>query len=297
MGERARPVNTFSIVARDPANGDLGVAVASKFLAVGAVVPWARAGVGAVATQAGANVSFGPRGLELLAGGASTDEALATLRQADEGREERQVGLVDATGRAATFTGRECMEWAGGISGADFCCQGNILAGAEVVRAMAAAYRATTARFPERLLAALEAGQCAGGDRRGQQSAALLVVRERGGYGGRNDRFLDLRVDDHPQPLVELARLAALHRVYFATDDAELVPFDAELRTRIAGQLVALGEVAPGASEADVAAGLARFAGRENLEERLREDGSIDTVLLRFLAERVAAAAKEGGEV
>ena len=290
MSGRNEPlVSTFSIVARDPVTGDLGVAVESKFLAVGAVVPWVRAGVGAIATQAWANVDYGPRGLALLAEGKSAREVVETLTGEDEGRARRQLGVVDAQGHAASYTGPECNDWAGGVEGDGFCCQGNILTGPEVVAAMAAAYRESDGTFANRLLSALEAGQAAGGDSRGQQSAAIFVAREGGGYGGGNDRYIDLRVDDHPRPIAELRRLVMLHRVYFRRDEADLLPLDSALRGEIRGQLAALGECAPEAGEAEVEAALARFAGRENLEERLRDDGTVDTVVLQFLRERAAA--------
>src|SRR5918997_6808169 len=203
--ERDRPltpiVATFSIAAFDPETDSLGVAVQSKFLAVGSVVPWARAGVGAVATQAMANYNYGPRGLELMAQGKTADETVEGLISADEDREHRQVGAVDARGRAATFTGSECFEWAGGTTGEHCAAQGNILVGGETVEAMARTYEEAGGDLAARLLSALEAGQAAGGDSRGKQSAALLVVREGGGYGGDNDRVVDLRVDDHLDPI------------------------------------------------------------------------------------------------
>ena len=287
MSGRNEPlVSTFSIVARDPVTGDLGVAVESRFLAVGAVVPWVRAGVGAIATQAWANVDYGPRGLALLAEGKSAREVVETLTGEDEGRARRQLGVVDAQGHAASYTGPECNDWAGGVEGDGFCCQGNILTGPEVVAAMAAAYRESDGTFANRLLSALEAGQAAGGDSRGQQSAAIFVAREGGGYGGGNDRYIDLRVDDHPRPIAELRRLVMLHRVYFRKDEADLLPLDSALRGEIRGQLAALGECAPEAGEAEVEAALARFAGRENLEERLLHDPAdarIDRRVLEFL--------------
>lgn len=233
---------TYSIVARDPETGDLGVAVQSKFLAVGSVVPWARAGVGAVATQSFANAAYGPDGLALLAGGASAAEALTTLTAADELREERQAGIVDATGRSATFTGRGCFAWAGGRTGADYAAQGNILAGAGVVDGLGETFETGGRPFPELLVGCLVAADAAGGDRRGRESAALLVVRERGGYGGANDRWIDLRVDDHPDPLGELARLLDLMRLYFVrpTPD-ELVPIDATLAAEMRRRLERIG--------------------------------------------------------
>jgi uncharacterized Ntn-hydrolase superfamily protein len=210
-----RPVATFSIVAHDPETGDLGVAVQSKFLGVGAVVPWARAGVGAVATQAFANTTYGPRGLDMLADGKAPEDVLKALTDPDEGRARRQVGIVDAKGRAASYTGEKAMAWAGHVVGEGFACQGNILAGEAVVSAMAKAFRESKEPLPERLVAALAAGQAAGGDKRGRQSAAVLVVREAGGYGGFTDRYVDLRVEDHQTPIAELARVLALHRKTF----------------------------------------------------------------------------------
>jgi uncharacterized Ntn-hydrolase superfamily protein len=210
---------TFSIVAFDPATGDLAVGVASRFLAVGAVVPYARAGVGAVATQAFANTGWGPRGLELLAAGNDPDQASAQLQDEDVPVDvvRRQVGIVDARGRSASFTGVDCTEWAGGQIGQHYACQGNILSGPEVVTALSTGFEGATGDLAERVLAALCAAQAAGGDRRGQQSAALLVVRAGAGFRGGNDRYIDIRVDDHPQPLDELARLLALWRVTFLT--------------------------------------------------------------------------------
>ncbi|HET7035082.1 MAG TPA: DUF1028 domain-containing protein [Thermomicrobiaceae bacterium] len=291
MSERNEPlVSTFSIVARDPVSGDLGVAVESKFLAVGAVVPWVRAGVGAIATQAWANVTYGPRGLALLAEGKSAREVVEALTGEDEERSRRQLGVVDDQGHAASYTGPECNEWAGGVEGDGFCCQGNILTGPAVVAAMAAAYRESDGTFANRLLSALEAGQAAGGDSRGQQSAAIFIAREGGGYAGGSDRYIDLRVDDHPRPIAELRRLVMLHRVYFRKDEADLLPLDATLQAELRQYLVALGECAPDADEAAVAAALDRFAGRENLEERLRDDGTLDTVVLEFLRARAGSA-------
>jgi uncharacterized Ntn-hydrolase superfamily protein len=204
------PVATFSIVAFDPVQKEWGIGVASKFLAVGAVVPWAKAGVGAIATQSFANTSYGPAGLELLAQGKSADEVIKQLTEADEGRARRQVGIVDAQGNAAQFTGPQCNAWAGGKSGKHYTCQGNILTGQDVVDAMAKAFEEAKGPLAWRILTALEAAEKAGGDKRGKQSAALLVVRERGGYGGFNDRAVDFRVDDHPEPVQELARILAL---------------------------------------------------------------------------------------
>jgi uncharacterized Ntn-hydrolase superfamily protein len=208
-----KPVATFSIVGCDPATGELGCAVQSKFFAVGAVVPWARSGVGAVATQAFANTTFGPRGLELLARGKSPEETLAELLAEDAGRASRQVGIVDARGRAAAHTGAECQAWAGHVTGEHFTAQGNILAGETVVAAMAEAFRETEGMLGEKLMRAIEAGQAAGGDSRGMQSAAILIVKAGAGYGGFDDVYCDLRVDDHADPIRELRRIFDLWKV------------------------------------------------------------------------------------
>jgi uncharacterized Ntn-hydrolase superfamily protein len=205
-----QPTSTFSIVAFDPKTGDLGVAVASKFLAVGSVVPYAKAGVGAIATQSFANTTFGPKGLELLRKGLTPSQVLKQLLASDKDRELRQVGIVDAKGRAAAFTGKKCLPWAGHIVGKGFAVQGNILAGEQVVKAMAKAFQETQGELAERLMAALEAGEQAGGDARGKQSAAILVVRKGAGYGGFDDRYIDLRVDDHPEPVKELRRILTI---------------------------------------------------------------------------------------
>jgi uncharacterized Ntn-hydrolase superfamily protein len=216
---KTEPVATFSIAGFDPHTGDLGVAVQSKFFAVGSVVPWAKAGVGAIATQSYANVSYGPDGLELLAKGKSARETVETLTSADGNKQRRQLGIVDAKGNSASFTGSGCHPWAGHIEKPDFCVQGNILTGKEVVDAMAASFEQSQKQAKgglcNWLVDALTAGQDAGGDSRGRQSAALLVVRKKGGYGGGNDRFIDLRVDDHKTPIVELRRLLQLHKNLF----------------------------------------------------------------------------------
>lgn len=211
-------VNTFSIVAYDPQTGDLGIAVASKVLGVGCIVPWGKAGVGAIATQSHANTAYGPEGLELLQE-KSADEVVKALTGADEGRALRQLGVVDAEGNVASYTGEQCHDWAGHIVGERFAVQGNLLAGEEVLQQMAAKYReasqAGTGELADWLAAALAAADEAGGDKRGKQSAALLVFRAGAGYGG-NDRYIDLRVDDHAAPVAELARLLAVHKTFFA---------------------------------------------------------------------------------
>lgn len=206
------PVATFSIVGYDAETGALGIAVQSKFFAVGSVVPWAETGVGAIATQSRANTTFGPNGLKLLKSGLSAEQTLERLVADDSGRAMRQVGIVDAKGNVAHYTGDECSEWAGAVSGKHYTAQGNILAGEAVVAAMGKAFEETDGELADKLMAALFAGQEAGGDIRGQQSAALLVVQEGSGYGGFNDRYIDLRVDDAEQPIKELQRLLEIHK-------------------------------------------------------------------------------------
>ena len=255
-------VATFSIVAFDQETDALGVAVQSKFLAVGAIVPWARAGVGAVATQAMANFNYGSRGLDLMSRGKTAEETVEALISSDDEREHRQLGVVDVRGRAATFTGSECFEWAGGVAGEHYAAQGNILVGRETIEAMAYTFEATSEDLAGRLLAALDAGQAAGGDSRGKQSAALLVVKEGGGYGGNNDRLFDLRVDDHPEPIRELIRIRSLHSLYFGeTEDVVAVAGDAR---RADGGAV---------------------RGTENFEEREQERGYLDRAVLAFMRE------------
>lgn len=205
------PPSTFSIVAADPEAGEVGVAVASRFFAVGTVVPFAKAGVGAVATQSFANTTYGPRGLELLERGVAPDEVVRVLTRGDDGREQRQLGVVSASGASATYTGSKCNSWAGGRNGPNYAAQGNILAGEAVVTEMEKAFLESKGKtLAERLYAAIVAGDKAGGDARGRQSMALLVARAKGGYGGFTDRAIDLRVDDHPDPIVEMGRLLGI---------------------------------------------------------------------------------------
>jgi uncharacterized Ntn-hydrolase superfamily protein len=270
---------TFSLVACDREAGQWGVVVASKFLAVGAVVPWARADVGALATQAFANLTYGPDGLDLLASGASAQETIDRLTGADPEFEERQIGVVDAAGSSATFSGSGCFTWAGGRTGKGYAAQGNLLAGPQVVAALADTFEATEGPLVERMLAALAAGDEAGGDRRGRQSAAVIVRQTGGGYGGNNDLMIDLRVDDHPDPVTELQRLYAIQDLLFGhTAEADLIPLE-QVQAEVS-QL--LGKVGYGG---ELEAGLREWAGMENLEERLH-DGRIDPVVLRALRER-----------
>jgi uncharacterized Ntn-hydrolase superfamily protein len=280
MGELT--VATYSIAACDLDAGQWGVATQSKFLAVGSIVPWAAPGVGAVATQALANPRYGPDGLALLAEGLTAPEVVTRLTEADDGRADRQVGVVDAQGGSATYTGSECMTWAGGLAGSGFAAQGNILVGEETVAALAATFTATAGRpLAERLLECLAAAQSAGGDRRGQQSAALLVVEQDGGYGGLTDTLVDLRVDDHAQPVAELARLYDIHSLLFGkTPPDRWIDVDDTLRAELAERLGRLGY--DGALER----ALGDWSGTENLEERIDGVDRIDPVVLEELRRR-----------
>lgn len=285
-GPTGSPVATFSLVARDPDTGDLGVAVASKFLAVGAVVPSAVAGVGAVATQSYANTTYGPRALELMAGGASPEECVRAFRDSDDRFESRQVGIVAADGASATHTGSECHAWAGGIAGENFAAQGNILAGPSVVDALVKGIARTDLPFPERLLAALAAADEEGGDRRGRQSASLLVVGEAKGYGGLDDRWIDLRVDDHATPIAELGRLLELHRLYLDKPSGEPRVLSTDDIRWLQGVLRETGhlEASPsGEWSAETERALEGLYGVENLEERWVGGPRIDPVAWQHL--------------
>ncbi len=281
---------TFSIVARDPETGDLGVATQSRFIAVGAVVPWARAEIGAVATQARANVSFGPKGLDRMGRGEDAADVIAHLTREDPQAPMRQVGMVDGQGRAAAFTGEECLAWAGHVVGAGFCTLGNILASEEVVHEMAAAFERTEEALPERLLAALEAGQQAGGDRRGQQSAAMLVVRKGGSYGGFTDRYIDLRVDDHPTPIAELNRVFQIYDLTLLQreDPQDVVrlqgPVVEDIQARLAKAEFYGGPV-DGRWSGECEKALERFFHVHNFENKWRDDGFLWGSVYRYMKE------------
>ena len=272
-------ISTYSIVACDLEAGLWGVGVQSKFLAVGSVVPWAAPNVGAVATQAYANPGYGPGGLALLRDGLSAEQTVERLTVDDEGREHRQVGVVDGEGGSASFTGSECYDWAGGRTGACYAAQGNILVSKETVDALAETFESSSGRpLAERLLDSLDAAQTAGGDQRGQQSAALLVVQEGGGYAKLSDSVVDLRIDDHERPLEELRRLYELHQVlYGVTPLDDWVELDAALRKELEGRLAQLGY------EGDFDAAFETWAGAENLELRVDGVERIDPVVLERL--------------
>jgi uncharacterized Ntn-hydrolase superfamily protein len=273
---------TYSIVACDLEAGQWGVAVQSKFLGVGSIVPWAEPGIGAIATQAFANPRYGPHGLALLREGLSAQETVDRLTTADDGRVERQVGVVDGMGRSATFTGAECLEWAGGRAGEGYAAQGNILVSAATVDALAETFESSTELpLATRLLDCLDAAQGAGGDSRGQQSAALLVVERDGGYAGLSDALVDLRVDDHQRPLEELRRVYGLHQELFGkTPEEEWVDVDENLAWELRERLAGLGYTG------ELEDALARWAGSENLEERVHGAGRIDPVVLDHLRSR-----------
>lgn len=300
--------HTYSIVAIDPANGDLGVAVQSKFPNVGGIVPWAEAGVGAVATQALANTDYGERGLRLLAEGKSAEEALRAVMAADTSPQERQVGIVDARGDAASFTGGNTFEWAGGrvgrpdgqaggiaggrgdvVAGKTYAAQGNILVSDATVRAMAETFERATGDLADRLTAALKAGQAGGGDKRGMQSAALLVVRKDGGYLGLNDRLVDIRVYDAPDPIAELERLLALHKLYFfPSEESDLLPITPDIVKQLepillrepTGQPEKWLKAPQGEANQTFLEALRNFMYWENYDVRVRMDGKIDRVVL-----------------
>ena len=273
------PVATYSIVACDLDAGHWGVGVQSKFLAVGSVVPWAEPHVGAIATQSYANPRYGPDGLALLRDGKSAQETIDALTSADDGRDERQVGIVDGSGGAATFTGQACHDWAGGRTGPCYAAQGNILVSQDTVDALATTFEGNAhLSLAERLIECLAAAQAAGGDRRGQQSASLLVVEKDGGYAKLSDVVVDLRVDDHERPIAELRRLYGLHQELFGvTPPEDWVEVDDELAGELRSRLSQLG------FDGDLTRAFADWAGKENLEERIDGVERVDPVVLEAL--------------
>ncbi|WBL14908.1 DUF1028 domain-containing protein [Sutcliffiella sp. NC1] len=272
---------TYSIIGYCEKEKEWGVAVQSKFLGVGAVVPFAQAGVGAIATQSYANTSYGPNGLQLLSEGKSAQEVVNLLKEADSERELRQFGVIDATGNAATFTGEKCYDWAGGKTGKHYAAQGNILVSEATVLAMAETFESSSGTLAERLLKALAAGQAAGGDSRGQQSAALLVVKEKGGYGGFNDRYIDLRVDDHPQPIDELIRIYELQQLYFApTKKENILKIEGETEEELTAHLARLGYLSKNNTLQEA---LTAYLHTENFEGRELAPGYIDREVLIYM--------------
>ncbi len=284
MGRREAVVATYSIVACDREAGQWGVAVQSKFLAVGSVVPWAEPQVGAIATQSYANPRYGPAGLKLLREGRSAEETIAGLTSADQDRELRQVGVVDGEGRAATFTGDECHDWAGGRTGDGYAAQGNILVSATTVDALAVTFEQNAhLELAERLVECLAAAQAAGGDRRGQQSASLLVVEKDAGYAKLSDTVVDLRVDDHERPIAELRRLLTLHgEIFGVTPSEDWLDVDDELAVELRERLTRLGY------DGELDRAFFDWAGTENLEERVNGVERIDPVVLRALRKQAS---------
>ena len=286
------PIATFSIVAFDPGRKEWGVAVQSKFLAAAAVVSWARADAGAVATQAHANLTYGSNGLDKMAAGMSAEETIKALTAADDGRVQRQVGMVDKDGHAFAFTGEECMQWAGHIVGEEFTCQGNILIPG-TVEAIAHKFeqvRTGEGELADWLVAALAAGQEAGGDSRGRQAAGVLVVRADGGYGGDNDRYLDLRVDDDPYPIKKLGKLVKMHHLFVGeVNPADLVPLS-EVAAELQGILTKTGHYRGpknGVFDEATRKSMNALIGTENLEERWTgTEDEIDGKVLEFLREK-----------
>lgn len=282
-------ISTYSIVGCDPQSGEVGIAVQSKFLAVGSVVPWAKGGVGAVATQAWANLSYGNRGIELMEKGIHPKEVIQLLTADDDMKESRQVGIVDIQGRSATFTGADCADWAGGIAGKNFAAQGNILACSKVVDAMANTFESTKGDVTSKLMEALAAAQAEGGDKRGMQSAALYVVKVGGGYGGLSDRLVDIRVDDHQNPIEELRRILGLNRFYFGkTKDGNFSKIEGSIKNFILKVITERGFY-EGDINADWNAVLheafKQFCLVENFDERLAPLGLIDNEVLAFMRE------------
>ncbi|MBF8437391.1 DUF1028 domain-containing protein [Halanaerobiaceae bacterium Z-7014] len=287
---KTKKTSTFSIIGFDPETEELGVAVQSKFLAAGAIVPYIKAGVGAIATQALANPAYGPDGIELLEKGHSPSEVIEILTEQDDGSRHRQLGIVDIKGRSANFTGDECLDWAGGLTGENFAVQGNILVNKETVEEMAKTFEKTEGRLADRLLKALEAGQAAGGDSRGQQAAALLVYKENGGYGGLTDKYIDLRVDDHPEPIEKLAGLLDLFYLYFLESDVDHVELKGQQLIEVQELLVDFGLYdgpVDGEFNQDFEKALNSFYSRENFEERIPEGRTMPLDILEYLRSRV----------
>ncbi len=289
-----QPIATFSIVAYDPNKQEWGVAVQSKFMGCAAVVSWARAGAGAVATQSYANVLYGTLGLEMMANGLNAEQTITALTVSDPGRAQRQVGVVDKQGRAAAYTGSECHAWAGHIVGEGFACQGNILIPG-TVEAMAATFetaRKGPGELADWLVAALAAGQEAGGDSRGRQASGVLVVRENGGYGGNNDRYLDLRVDDHPEPIAKLQELVTMHHLFFGAVDPHNTILLADVAEELQKLLTRTGHYngpVNGLFDDTTRKALWSLVGSENLEERWDGTGEvIDKLVVEFLRGRFA---------
>lgn len=283
--DKDKLVATFSIVAADPETGEVGVAVQSKFLAVGSVVPWAKANVGAVATQSWANTAYGPEGLAFLEKGLSPEEVIDKLVAGDPGRNLRQVAVINLEGEASAFTGHECYDWAGHKIGKHHSCQGNILVSEKTVSEMSKVFEESEGPLAERMLKAISAAQHAGGDSRGKQSAAIYVLQEGAGYGGYNDVKVDLRVDDHPEPIEELQRLYELHKMYTAPSEEKLA-IEGDVLETVVERLVntdLLASVDHSSYDAEVKEALKTFVLRENFDDHWSEDALIDETVLDYL--------------
>lgn len=282
--------STFSIVGFDPETKELGVALQSKFLAAGAVVPFAKAGVGAVATQALANPSYGPNGLKLLEEGLSPEDVIKELTNHDEGASNRQIGIIDFNGRSATYTGSDCMDWAGGITGDNFAAQGNILVNRETVLSMGEAFKEKSGSLADKLVRALLAGEKAGGDKRGKQSASLLIYKEKGGYGGLTDKYIDLRVDDDPDPIGKLEEMLELFYLYFSDRDVKNIPLKGSALKEVQSLLIKFGLFqgkADGKSNPEFQKALTTFYHQENFEERKPKENVIPEDILDYLRKRI----------
>ena len=281
-----KAVSTYSIVGFDPETGEIGVAVQSKFLAAASVVPWVRAGAGAVATQSWANTAYAEPALKMMEFGVHPEEILKFLTANDDQRSLRQVGLVDSRGRSATFTGNECMDWAGGICGENFAAQGNILVSEATVKAMAETFTSVKDDLSERLALSLEAGQKAGGDSRGMQSAGLYIAKAGGGYGGFNDRYVDIRVDDHTDPIKELKRILVLWRLqFFRTKPGNIAEIKGETKDFILDLLAreAYYKGPKGEWNSEMQKAFTSFCLANNFEEREVPEGQIDREVLDYL--------------
>ncbi|NHK29779.1 MAG: DUF1028 domain-containing protein [Asgard group archaeon] len=283
---------TFSIVAYDPKNKEWGIAVQSKFVAVGAIVPFAKANVGAIATQAYANTNYGPQGLELLSKGLTAEDVIELLTEQDPGKEKRQIGIVDSKGNAAAFTGQECFDWAGHIVGKNYCCQGNILAAGDVVMAMAKAYENTSGDMVEKFLAALEAAQEAGGDKRGKEAAAILIVKEKGAYDGGTDRYIDIRVDEHPTPIKELRKVFEVYNLCILNrdDPKDIVKLEGEVLSNVLTILIKEGFYKGVKSKKftqEIREALVKWMHTNNFEVKERDDDFLFGSVYRYIEQTI----------
>lgn len=286
---------TFSIVAYDSETEEWGIAVQSKFVAVGTIVPFAKAGIGAIATQAYANTSYGPKGLTLLEMGFSAEEVIKILITKDPDREQRQVGIVDAEGKAASFTGSDCFDWAGHVVGENYCCQGNILVSKATVQAMAKAYEQTSGDLVEKLFAALEAGQQAGGDKRGKESAAILIVKKKGAYDGGTDRYIDIRVDEHPEPIKELRKVFEVYNLCLLKrdDPKDIVKIEGEVLTNVYRILVKEGFYEgekPNSYTSTIKEALSKWMHTNNFEVKERKDEYLFGSVYRYITKQLQQA-------